>query len=216
VATSIDYSGVVKRIIIPQADLTLISGTLYELDTEVLRDDLKALEDDELGIAFSDTHRRNAPVTVGGETFAQSIEILNDTVIPVQDEYEIFFSPDTTYSVKLVGSNNNLFDIQNAILANTVTQVIPSNSAGLIIKEVGSAVLPADITAIKDAIFDELMEGTLDFRDFQLIMGAALGGKASGMETTSGIFRNPSDTKNRISVTFDEFGNRTAITFDLT
>jgi hypothetical protein len=80
----------------------------------------------------------------------------------------------------------------------------------------GSAVTPQDILDIKDAIFDEIMEGSLDFRDFQLIQGAALGGKASGMETTNGIFRGPADTKNRISVTMDEFGNRTAIVFDLT
>jgi len=60
------------------------------------------------------------------------------------------------------------------------------------------------------------VEGTFDFRDFQLIMAAALGGKASGMQGTSGVFRNPSDSKDRISATFDENGNRTAITFDLT
>lgn len=80
----------------------------------------------------------------------------------------------------------------------------------------GSAVTPGDITDIKNAIFDEIMEGTLDFRDFQLLMGAALAGKASGMDGTEGIFRGPADTKDRITVTMDEFGNRTALVFDLT
>lgn len=131
-ATTIDYSGATKRIIIPQADLTLISGSLYELDTDVLRTDLKALEAAETGIVWQDTHTRNAPYTVGGITYTQSIEILNSTNSSNTDVYEIFFSPDTTYSVRLKGSNNNVFDIQNAILANTVTQVLPQNSAGLI------------------------------------------------------------------------------------
>jgi hypothetical protein len=132
VAISIDYSTTPFRIIVPQADLTLVGGTLYELDTDQFRKDLKALEAAETGIVFEDTHRHNTQVTIAGVTYARLIEILNSTNSPQTDEYEVFFSPDTTYSVRLAGSNNNVFDLQNGILANTVTQVIPQNSAGLI------------------------------------------------------------------------------------
>jgi hypothetical protein len=161
-AIFIDYSTTPNRIVIPQADLTNISGTLYELDTESLRQALKDLEANQDGIVFQDTHRRNAPYTVAGVTYAQSIEIINTTVIAGWiDSHEIFFSPDTTYSVRLTGSNNNLFDLQNAILANTVTQVIPQNSAGLIVA--GSGVTAGDITniasATKDAVWDEPTSG---------------------------------------------------------
>ena len=137
-AISIDYSGAIFRIIVPQADLTLISGSLYELDTDQFRQDVIALEANDKGIVFQNTHNHNSDFTVAGTTFARGIEILNSTNINAltgianTDVYEIFFSPDTQYSVRLIGSNNNLFDLQNAILANAVTQVIPGNSAGLI------------------------------------------------------------------------------------
>ena len=138
-ATTIDYGFDPHRIIIPQADLTLITGSLYELDTDDLRIDLKALEASESGMVWQDTHRHNLPYTVQGVTYAQSIEVINTTVDAAWlDEHEIFFSPDTTYSVRLSGSNNNVSDIQNLILANTVTQVIPQNSAGLILVSSGS------------------------------------------------------------------------------
>ena len=54
-AISVDWpSGVIS---IPQSYLTLISGTLYELDTEQFREDLRALEDDQNGgIAHLKTH----------------------------------------------------------------------------------------------------------------------------------------------------------------
>ena len=38
----------------------------------------------------------------------------------------------------LVGSNNNLFDVENGILNQNYVQVIPGNSAGLIVKTSGS------------------------------------------------------------------------------
>ena len=55
-AVSIDYSGAVKRIVIPQGDLTNISGTLYELDTE--RKQLERQLEDRLG--RDDHHDRGA------------------------------------------------------------------------------------------------------------------------------------------------------------
>lgn len=114
---------------VPKADLTLVSGTLYDLDTEVFRQALKDLEDDEAGIAFPDTHNRNAPVTVAGITYAQTLEVLS----PYSVQFE-----DGTYTVRLIGSNNNIFDVENGILVQNTVSVIPTNSAGLIISVQGS------------------------------------------------------------------------------
>jgi len=136
-ATTIDYSGATFRINVPQSDLTNISGSLYELDTDVLRNDLKTLEASEEGIVFQDTHKHSTSVTVAGTTYARTIEILNSTNSSNTDVYEVFFNPDTQYSVRLTGSNNNIFDLQNSILANATTQVIPTNSSGLIDSAVG-------------------------------------------------------------------------------
>jgi hypothetical protein len=134
-AITIDYSGSPFTISIPQADLTLITGTLYELDTDAFRLSVKNLEDDQQGIVFQDSHRHNTEVTVAGTTFARTLEFLNATNSSNIDVYEVQFIPDAQYSVRLVGSNNNIFDVENGILVQNQVQVIPTNSAGLIVTE---------------------------------------------------------------------------------
>lgn len=113
-----------KTISVPQSELTLVSGTLYELDTDQFRLDMNALMDDEAYIWMDDYAIRNAPVTVAGTTFAQTLEITNG--------WSVTFTPDSQYSVRLAGSNNNLFDVENNILNQNQVQVIAQNSAGLI------------------------------------------------------------------------------------
>ena len=113
-----------KVISIAQADLTFISGTLYELDTNAFRLTVMQLLDNEdhifLPIAFS----HNTEVTLGGETFARTIEVING--------YSLTFE-NLVYSVRMAGSNNNFFDVDNNILnpSGNVT-VIGRNSAGLL------------------------------------------------------------------------------------
>ena len=134
-----------KIISVPQADMTLIGGTLYEMDTNVFRLALRALEDDPEGMPFPRTHKHNTEVTVAGVTFARFLEIING--------YSITFTPDTQWSVRLVGSNNNFFDIENGILNQNQVQVIPGNSAGLQTVVSGSGVTAGDITAIAAAVW---------------------------------------------------------------
>ena len=121
-AITVDYS--TKIISVPKADLTLISGTLYELDTNQFKKDLAALQDDEEGIPFPDMFRHNTEVTVAGVTYARTIEIING--------YSIEFE-DGQYTVRLAGSNNNIFDVENGILEQNQVQVIANNSAGLVV-----------------------------------------------------------------------------------
>ena len=130
-----------KTITVPQGDLTLVSGTLYEMDTEQFRTDMNALMDDEDYIWMDDYATRNAPVTVAGTTFAQTIEIIN--------VWSITFSPDSQWSVRLAGSNNNFFDVENSILNQNQVQVIAQNSAGLIITDGGSALTLKQFLALK-------------------------------------------------------------------
>jgi len=117
----VDWGG--KVIYIPKSYLTPIAGTLYEMNTDQFRKDLKALEAGEDGMPFPDTHRHNTEVTVSGVTYARTIEILNG--------YSVTFE-DGQYSVRLAGSNNNFFDVQNGILNQNQVQVIPTNSGGLV------------------------------------------------------------------------------------
>ena len=121
-ATTIDY--LTDIISIPQADLTFISGTLYELDTNVFRLSVAAIQDDEEGIVFETAYTHNGEVTVAGTTFARTLEFLSP--------YSIQFTPDSQYTVRLVGSNNNIFDVASGILLQNQVQIISRNSGGLI------------------------------------------------------------------------------------
>lgn len=119
---TIDWSTFI--ISVPQSYLTLVSGTFYTLDTNQFRLDLKEIEASMVGMPFLKTHTHNTEVTVAGTTFARAIEIL----APYSVEFE-----DGQYTVQLLGSNNNIFDVQGGILVQNQVQVIPTNSAGLIV-----------------------------------------------------------------------------------
>lgn len=120
-----------KVITVPQEDLSFVSTNLYELDLDVFRLWLKEIEDSDEGMAFPDTHRRNAPVTLAGVVYAQTFEIINGYTIS-------FESLAYAYRVKVVGGNHNIGDVQNI---NDVSLLV-GNSAGLIQIVTGGSVGP--------------------------------------------------------------------------
>lgn len=143
-AITIDW-GNTNVISVPQADLTLVSGALYDFDTEAFREELIALEDDEEGMPWPRTHIHNTQVTVAGVTYARFIEILSPYSVTFEDT-------GSAYAVRFVGSNNNIFDVENGILNPTdKVSYIPTNSAGLIIAETGvSGLTPTESQALLD------------------------------------------------------------------
>jgi hypothetical protein len=151
---SIDY-GNTNVISIPKADLVLVSGTLFDYDTDAFHLELRDLEDDELGQVFPTTHRYVANDTIAGSTDFPKIIIL----APYSVEFE-----DGDYSVRLQGTNNNMFDVDAGIYVKNQVLVIPGNSFGNTVTAIGSGVLPSDVTDIKNAIFDETMADADDFR----------------------------------------------------
>jgi len=133
-AITIDWGQ--KIIDVPQSDLTLVSGTLYELDIDTFRLALKALEDDEEGMPFLRTHNHNTELTLSGVTYARTVEIINGYTV----EFE-----DGQYSVSCVGANHNLSDVK---VANQVSLII-NNAAGLIGTAVLSDQQDARLTAVE-------------------------------------------------------------------
>lgn len=181
--------------------------------TNVIAADLKQAigdaQDDVIGMVFPPICKNFNPVVLT----ATSSTFLN---VVLEDQWRI-----NSFSANgfLVVGDGNVVNVNNGIdifEINALVSFINNTSAAGVLVTGGSGVTPQDIVDIKNSIFDEAMEGSLDFRDFQLIMAAALGGKASGMATGNGVFRGPADTKDRISVTMDQNGNRTALVFDLT
>lgn len=66
-----------------------------------------------------------------------------------------------------------------------------------------------------DEILDEVVEGTLTMRQVLRLAIAFFSGKASGGGSTPVVFRDSTDAKNRISMTVDADGNRSAVTTDV-
>lgn len=127
-------------ITVPTADLTFVSGSLYNHDTDAFRLELKDWEDNAQGIVHPKTHDHNTTVTIVGINYVRAIQIL----APYQVQYE-----DGPYSVILLGSNNNIWDIQGGILIRNQVQVIPTNAAGLIVAETGtSGLTPSESAAL--------------------------------------------------------------------
>ena len=132
-------------ITVPKADLTLVSGTFYTYDTDAFRLELREWEYSEVGMPFEKTHDHNTEVTIAGVTYARTVSILSP--------YTVTFEAGT-YSVKLEGSNNDVWDIGGGILNQNTVQVIPTNSAGLITVTSGSGVTAGDVTDIKNAVWN--------------------------------------------------------------
>jgi hypothetical protein len=136
---SIDWA--TKVISIEQSDLTLVSGTLYELDVDAFRLELKDLEDSEEGMPFPTTHNHNTEVTLSGVTYARTFEIINGYTVQFEDT-------GTPYTVRCVGANHNLGDVTTF---NGEVSLIIGNSAGLITVNTGGTVAPT-AQEIRDAM----------------------------------------------------------------
>jgi hypothetical protein len=117
---SIDWeSGV---IFVPKDYTTLVQSSpteIRDLDTNLFRLDLKALESSIDGMPFPKTHEHFPPTSVGGIELAM--------VVSITDDYTVTFE-NGPWAVNLKGSNNNILDRTNK---NQVS-VNPSNSAGLV------------------------------------------------------------------------------------
>jgi len=201
-ATAIDWG--TRVLTIPKADLTPVSGELYELDTEAWRLELKALETSEDGIVFPDIHRNpvDSGIVIAGVQYARFIEIING--FKVEFQVDGLVSPDDHYSVTLVGSNNNIFD-EGVIVRNSVG-VNSQNSAGLI-KDT-NADLAADVWAYQI---------TPGFNVADLVRGIAAANlaKLSGAGGSTIIIRDVDDTKDAITASVDADGNRISLVLDL-
>lgn len=73
-------------------------------------------------------------------------------------------------------------------------------------------------SSIAQAIMDYVVESTQTVSYTVLnvlrIIASALAGKVSGAQTNTPVFRDIADTKNRITMTVDDDGNRTTVTLD--
>ncbi len=116
---AINITWATKTINVPQADLTLVSGNIYELDLNSFRKILNNLQDDVEGMPFETTHNHTPPLQVGGLALARVVEIINGYTVTFED---------LQYAVNLIGANTNLQDVANV---NQVS-IRSGNTAGLV------------------------------------------------------------------------------------
>jgi hypothetical protein len=77
--------------------------------------------------------------------------------------------------------------------------------------------IPALIAALDtDSVMSANVEGTITLKQALMVMLAELAGKVTGGGTATITYRNPGDTKDRVILTVDEKGNRSAAITDLT
>ena len=95
---------------------------------------------------------------------------------------------------------------------NGVPDVVETGVSGLTGSE------SAQLMALPSAsdIVTTAIDGTTTLAESLRLSNAVLGGKVSGAGTGTETFRNLADTKDRLVVTVDSSGNRTALTRDLT
>jgi hypothetical protein len=190
-AISIDYA--TKVISVPQADLTFVSGTLYTLDSDQFRKDVMDILAAENHIWMDDAFSHNTEVTVAGTTYARTLEFINSYSITFEDT-------GSAYTVRIEGSNNNIFDVENGILNPTdKVTVISTNSAGLITVTSGSGVTQQDKDDIENQIFSRVVETGYSFEQLTRIMAAVAAGNITQQPDGSYVIRDINDTKDRVT-----------------
>lgn len=159
---SVDWG--TKVITVPQSYLTLVSGSLYDLDVEQFRLDLANLLDTDEGMIALDIFKHATEVTLSGVTYARFIEFINGYTITFEE-----VGP--PYRVRCVGANHNISDVQNL---NNVSLIV-GNSGGLIQNEgtdpqaLATAVWSFDAAtagAIVDSVGEWLVKKTLTVGKF--------------------------------------------------
>lgn len=197
---------------ISQSYLTPLGGIRYDLDIEKLRNDLKNIEDSEDGIAFSPTHNRNAPTTLSGVTYVQSLEMLAPYTIT-------FENTGTPYTVLPSGANHNLADVTNfdggmsMIVGNSagLQSVNTGGGGGATASEIwtyGTRTLTSSFPSVPSAADNAaatiaaLIEGGLTLQDVLRIVLAVTSGDATGLEGASMAFKSVDGTKDRVLATY--------------
>ena len=137
-AISIDWPNAVITINQTDPEVSLVSGTTYELDTNAFRLAIKALEDDPEGMPWPKVTRHNTVVTIDGIQYVRSWEIL--------PPYTVVCLPDTGWRLRMDGQSNNNIHSEGTLTLNSV-QVIPQNSAGNTVTQTGVSGLTAQESA---------------------------------------------------------------------
>lgn len=181
--------------------------------------------DDSQEMVFYITHAGMRPVVEKIELYRPKITLGETSTAQTGDAFARLGAPAGASIAADVATVAGYLDTEvAAILAAVDTEVaaIKAKTDNLPDDPADASVISGLIDAIPtanenaDALLDraDAVETSWTPRQALRIILAALAGKASGLDTTSVVFRNVADTKDRITATVDANGNRTAVTLD--
>jgi hypothetical protein len=219
-----DYSVMVKAITVDTQTINAFVGTLSIQNRFMRGTDSAALDADKgdwataTGFAVAGDAMNLAADAIKAVSYDQS------TAFPLADSDGTALTEaggDGDHLVEAGGDGDQLtainlpnqtMDIIGTLTGNLIGDVtgnVDGTVAGKTPSEAGDAMTLT--SAAIDAILDEVVEGTITLRGAQKLMMAVLTGKSSGGDSSTIVFRDTEDTKNRISATVDANGNRTAV-----
>lgn len=143
-------------------------------------------------------------VLTDSETQATTLQLAGgiDNLWSIGDSYEIF-----DYVLATI-TGGDLFAVDD--VGADISPIL--NSFGVFGPIVEQSTSPSAVPLQPGTV----MDGVLTAQDTYKILNAVLGGKVSGVTTSQEKFRNPGDTKDRVTVNLDGSGNRTSVVLDLT
>lgn len=119
-------------------------------------------------------------------------------------------TPQTGDSFARIGATGSgLSTLATQASVNTIDDFLDTEIAAIL------AAVDTEIAAIKAKT--DLIPGTIDGKTFSeliTLIAAVLLGKASGLATTTAVYRAVDDSKARVTATVDADGNRAAVTLD--
>lgn len=120
----------------------------------------------------------------------------------------VLFSDDYPTPYYFVEDGSAVFPATISSLVNTVT-----NTQNVVTGDLSSIPSSSDNAT---AVWQQVLESSLSAEELVRLMASMLTGKVSGAGTGTETFRDLDDSKDRVVVTVDENGNRTAVVRDAT
>lgn len=152
---------------------------------------------------------------IAGHATAGTFGAKNQKVVPSEtlNDYKADVSSLAT-SLQVTGVENKIDTVDSVVDdIKAKTDNLPADPASQSAVESAIDEIPAGISA--DDILNSIIEGAVTLRDSLKLANAMNAGKVSGGKTTSIVFRDLADTLDRIIMTVDENGNRSAVVKDL-
>jgi hypothetical protein len=194
-------------------------GTVADFPTkEEIRAEIDA-NSTQLATIVADTNELQTDWTNGGRLDLLINAILEDTGTTLPNQITALVIPDPAGTAAalhiitdaLINGENDLSsaEVEAAMTAALIDYDPPTKDEMDV--AIASVSVTVDNAAIADAVHDEVVEGTVTLRQALRLFLSVMTGKSSGGGTTSITFRDIGDTKNRLNVTVDSKGNRTAV-----